>query len=566
MSLFQHRGATPVRDRETPEIRESFQLPVPVKDGGAPDGTPQRPFLGRLLERARRLVPKNALMVMLRMLQRRTITVNVQDGCLRVVVLKGRTVTAWGMSVASESLPRSGDAEEQIEGIADQLRALLEELPPRHGRLVTCLPIYTPLIRQLRLPRIGRRYISQVVFSEVLETIPFSEDQVDITWRRRRAGAWDEIVAVAVPREDMDRHVALLKEAGSRPGAAYAWATSLAAAGGVSDAILVDMELLSAALVLLREGVPRGVHRVELPGRDADPQARAEAVVRAVEQVGSYDQMANPDTEDVRLPAVFTGRLTTDATPVEALEATLGRDVLPFAPPLVYPGSFPAHEYAANLGMALSDMGRIGLFRGKGTPANLIPERHRVRPMPLLPFLVFAILAAFLYVASINGARVEDALYNQATLSSRVATLEGRERSLNLSLMRGDVLRGRIEEATRLASEMESTIQGQGREMETLLRQLEVITVEALPPGVHLSTLLLQNNGFVLSGTGPSYEDVLRYSEGLRAPGVFADVQVARVEMSGTAGAVSNGYEQDAAAVTFQIIPSLAVTRDAGTP
>ena len=76
--------------------------------------------------------------------------------------------------------------------------------------MVSSFPLYETLIRGLELPRIGRRYRRQVVESEVGETIPFTEDEVDIAWTHRKSEKGMEVFAAAVRKDAIDGHVALL--------------------------------------------------------------------------------------------------------------------------------------------------------------------------------------------------------------------------------------------------------------------------------------------------------------------------------------------------------------------
>ena len=83
-----------------------------------------------------------------------------------------------------------------------------------------------------------------------------------------------------------------------------------------------------------------------------------------------------------------------------------------------------------------------------------------------------------------------------------------------------------------------------------------------MSPQVQVSTLLLEKNGFTLGGTGPSYGEVIRYSENFLALGVFADVLVVRVEIQGTTGALDGSQAEGTGTVTFQIKPSVTLTLD----
>ena len=229
--------------------------PGRTRASGAPKaGTPPSPAMLRLREIVRKVMEstKNAF-------RRRTVTVDADQGFLRVVAFIGRQVVAWGTAPLGSDAESDGVSE--AGGDAGRLRWLLQELPFKNGRLVTALPTNAPLVRHLRLPKMRRRYVTQVILSEIADTIPFDMEEVERSWVQRRTDAGHEAMAVVVPKEAVDGHVKLLREAGRPPAATYARASALASGVGVQDAVMIDLGTVSVDIVLVREGSPRVTHR-----------------------------------------------------------------------------------------------------------------------------------------------------------------------------------------------------------------------------------------------------------------------------------------------------------------
>lgn len=474
-------------------------------------------------------------------LRRCTTTLSVENGVVRVVVVKGREVLAWGTVNLEEE--REGEeesiAQDQDERDADRLQALLKELHVRRGRLVTDLPLYTPLMRRLQLPKIRRGYLEQVVLSEVTETIPFSQDEVDITWQYRRNGTDQEVFAIAVPKKTVDDHVRLLKKANIRPAAAYSKAMALAFTAGVPDAIVAHLGPSQATIFLVRGKAPLVVHQVELPEGDTGPQEQAEAVARAVELVDSYYQPFDSKDEGQPLPVVLSGQLTRRAPLVEALQHLLEREVLPFASPFVYPDHFPPSEYAANLGLALADRARTKargkLPKQKAPSVNLLSERHLPQPLPIRPVAAFVALLLFAIVAFNTTAPVDAVVSTTAELSTRLATLQRQERLHQLSLSHARTIEKRTQAVNQLADGSESLLVDLQDQMYTFLVRADTLTQKALPPNVELSTFLLEGDSFVLTGTAYTYQDAFYYRENLRASRFFTNVNILQIMASETA-------------------------------
>ena len=335
---------------------------------------------------------------------RRNVTLTLKDGVIRAVVFKGRKVVTWGTaSLADKPLAEADDPDAQEKGQNDHVRVFLRELGVGHGRVVTDLPLHTALTRHLPLPKIGRRYLEQVILSEVSETIPFSVEEMDLAWHVRSNDTGQEALTVAVSKEAIDDHVRLMKESGIRIKAIYSKAAALAHACALSDGIVAHLEPSRGEFVLVRQWVPRAVYQMKLPESDTSPQQFAEEVSRAVEHVAGYHQHVGPGDGSRPLPVVLTGQLSSKSSLVEALQQALQRDVLPFEPPMEYPDHFHPSEYAANLGLALADQSRTkprSSTSSHGVPSvNLLPERHLPRSLPVRPTAIFVALLLFGVVA-----------------------------------------------------------------------------------------------------------------------------------------------------------------------
>ena len=225
----------PTADPAGLEVSEARQPARPSRNGETPSGPPARPvapgFLQRLGESLRRV------------LQGPTLTVSIEGGTVRVVVLRGQMVVAWGMKSTEEHLDlenAQGDSRRDAQAAA--LKELLRELG--RGRVVTDLPLNDSLMRQLEVPEMSRRYVEPMVTSEVLETIPLFEAEADISWRIHRNHVRNhvhqEVFAAAVPKRAMDNQVHLLRDAGIRPAVAYSRAVALACAANQADAIVMQ--------------------------------------------------------------------------------------------------------------------------------------------------------------------------------------------------------------------------------------------------------------------------------------------------------------------------------------
>ncbi|MBI4340330.1 MAG: hypothetical protein HY680_10345, partial [Chloroflexi bacterium] len=333
MALRLQRRSSLVNDATPPTTlppaSEGASLPLPGDALARPEG-----------RKAEAAPPRRGMLAALPVQRRRRVTVDIHDGVARVVLLRGLQVVAWGKA----TLPPGALVGEEATGDAlpstEQLRALLRDLCPRKARLVTSLPSSLCLIRELRLPRMAGRYLRQVVAAELLESVPFSQAEVDIAWRRQRAGRGYAVVAAVAPAQAVDLHVGLLRGAAARPRAAYPRPVALALACGLADGILLDLGSRSVELALVKNGVPQIQHQLDMPGPWDEDMSGTAALALAVEQMAAYG--GEEDAASIGgLPVAITGEKALEQGIAESLEVALDREVRPVRPPVAYPDHVP---------------------------------------------------------------------------------------------------------------------------------------------------------------------------------------------------------------------------------
>ena len=470
-----------------------------------------------------------------------TLTLSLDDGGARLVIFHGNQVVAWDQGRwDSPSDEAESEASPMARGAA-HLRELLAELKIRRGRMVTDLPLYAPLVRQFQLPKVRGRYLEPMVVSEVLDTIPFAREEVDISWRSDKRREGQDILAVAVPRQRVDSQVRFAKDAGLPPKAAYSKASALALATGLSDVILVHLEPGETGLVLVAGGSPKVVHQLDLKQLDDEPSKWVDVLGRAVEQVAGYYQSLDSEADSEALPVVLTGQFSNNASVPATLSKVLNRPVLPFAPSMEYPPDFPATEYASNLGLYLADQAK-GASSGKGAVPmgpclNLLPERHL--PQSLLPikaFFTFVVLVLLTIPVFPAAGQVEAAVQDAEQLASELAVME---REVIQHRKAGSLERRtneRVERNAKQTADLNLRLDQLASDMEMTISRLVAITDTALPRDVQLESLAPEGVGLGISGGADSYDAVLQYAVNLQDSSLFSNATVQHAKGSSQEG------------------------------
>ena len=182
----------------------------------------------------------------------------------------------------------------------------------------------------------------------------------------------------------MDEMVKTVRDSNLAPSGVYPKAAALAAAVALPDVFILHMTKAQTAVILVRGGVTRIVHRLELP---QDINEQAEVIAMGVGQVAGYHRSQRPDDDVAELPVVVTGGVEEVKELVDRLAATLDRPILPFEPNVEYPEGFDPAEYAANIGLYLAHRSRESAK--VISTQNVLTERHGPKKLPMAATAVF---------------------------------------------------------------------------------------------------------------------------------------------------------------------------------
>ena len=465
-----------------------------------------------------------------------TMTLSIEDGHARLLVFKGDRIIAWRSgqiaqppeeaSANSDEDPANAAESEERAGapVFNPLGSLLEGLPIRGKRVVADLPLYVPLLRHVPIPDVKGRFLKEIVTAEVMDSVPFAANEVDIHWRIIKGEGAREASVIAVPRAHMDSQVGVIRDSQLAPSAVYPKAAALAAAVGRPDVFILHLTNAQTAVVLVRGGVTRIVHRLELP---RDTAEQAEAIAMGVGQVAGYHRSQRPEDDVSGLPVVVTGEVIQMHGLLGPLAAALDRPIQTFRSDLGCPDGFDPAEYVSNIGLFLASRSKESarLIAAQ----NVLPERHRPRPLPVVPAAVFAGLLALGFLAFNLTGWISGVAEELGPLNAKLDIRLGQARDYRLTVARQIGIDQRIATAESEALELEAHLLFLEQEMAILLSRIGDITSIADSSNVELSRLVPIPEGFSVSGTAENYSDVLGYAASMRSSPNFADATVIQV-------------------------------------
>ena len=326
----------------------------------------------------------------------------------------------------------------------------------------------------------------------------------------------------------MDGQVDIVRDAQLAPSAVYPKAAALAAAVAQPDVFILHVSPAETAVILVRDGVPRIVHRIELPQNITQ---QAEAIAMGVEQVAGYHRSHRPDDDVAGLPVVITGAVKQAQDLVELLSTTLNRPILPFEPGLGCPEGFDPAEYASNIGLFLTSP--IKESARVIATQNVLPERFSPRPLPVAATAVFAGLLALGFLAFNVTGLVSDVAGELDPLNVKLELMESQARDYRLTVARQRVFDQQDAGVDLEILEIEAHLLSLEQEMDTLLAHIDDITKNADSTNVDLLQMVPLPDGFSVSGNAASHSDVLGYAASMRASPNFNDAMVSQVADAG---------------------------------
>jgi hypothetical protein len=470
----------------------------------------------------------------------RSITIAIDESNIRIVAFAGRRVVDWGTIDLGEG--------------ALELPVSFKRYTGRFARKITDLPFYAPLVRFIDKPGVQSRYVTPVIEASVATSIPFEPSEVDIAWRDLDEGRGPEVMVTATPKREIDAHVDLMNIIGITPSALYSKSAALAMAAGIPNAIVTHLGAISADLVLVRDDIPRSVHRVALPQRD-DPEAFAAVLTQAVDELAGYDHERVNDSSVGEVPWIVLTGSVPDAGPLHrALQTALGGRLRLPSPQVWYPDGFPAAEYASNLGLAVADWSAhprrwLRDDEALAPSIDLLPERHRSRVFPktAVRMAIISAGAALLVSTALFGAG--QARATTADLQTEITRLESQARLDAIQASRFNRDQTVVASINRQLEGLTALESSQQADVTDVITRLGLLTIDSPVRRVNAVSVDQVRGLLRVTANATSINQALAFTDAMRASGLYEQVDVKDVAV----GATASGSQPGAGDLTVNI-------------
>jgi len=290
------------------------------------------------------------------LLSRPVITLHVEGDSVRLLVVRGRQITDWGVQPLEPGLVRGGVVADQ-QAVGMQVRSLLASHHIGNGRLVAGLTGQRSVPRILDFPEMSSQLLEEAIPREMKRQMPVPLEEMHLSWQVVGSENGNlRVFALGVPRDVLDPLVEAIKLSGRRPHSVDIKPLALVRAVGRRDALIADLEPEGVDVIVVRDGIPATVRTVSLgpqAGEIEDKVRRlGEELTRTVK---FYSDTRLEEALPPSTPVCLTGSLAEEVASSGIVEASVAYPVEALSPPLECPPDLPVATFMVNIGLALKE-------------------------------------------------------------------------------------------------------------------------------------------------------------------------------------------------------------------
>ena len=285
-----------------------------------------------------------------------TVTVNIEERCLRLLTVKGRKVQKWGQVPLEPGLVENGLVRDPAQvGLA--LEALFREQKVRKKGVITSLTVIGlgSTSQVFDLPKMKPNLLADAIGREARRAMPVPVDELYLSHQVvGEKGNMQQVYVLGAPRDLVDAHITAFQMAGIQLKAMDLKPLALIRAINQSDAVIADLENESFYIILVRDAVPDITRSAILHREGLDLQQKARRLVEEVIRTIDFYNHSHPDKLlEPTVPVFLTGELTGIPSLNETIRAEMGYTIEVPRPPLAYPEALPLSQFMVNIGLAL---------------------------------------------------------------------------------------------------------------------------------------------------------------------------------------------------------------------
>ncbi len=471
----------------------------------------------RARRRARRRGP--------RLYDRPNTTLYIDDAGIKLLVTRGRYVTAWAEAPLDPGLV-SGGLVTDIPAVAVKVRALLDEKHIKAKKITVGLSGLHCLSRIITLPRLNWSVLNEAVKREAERELPVTLENLYLAWQI--VGASKDklrIFLIAYARNSADAMVETVRRAGLKPAVMDLAPLAITRVANKRTAVIMDVGSKELDITVMVDGIPELVR--SLPLGEGTVRSQLPLIQDELERTLKFFNSMNWEDPLNKVVVFVSGQVADEPELYETLSERLGVAVVPPSPLLLYRG-LPRQAFMVNIGLAMKKFSA-----GKAGPVarvnlNVLPEVYRPHypsAGKVLPAAGAALaIAAVVWVAILSqtaAARTEEMRADLVAHNAALAQRQAEQRILKDSIA---ALEKQFAAETQTNDTFAASVSSIRTEQQAV--NSDIALVSGAADGVSLTVVRHLAGVFSVSGTASSEGMVFAYADRLMASGKYPEIVI----------------------------------------
>jgi len=444
---------------------------------------------------------------------RETVTLNVEESCLRLMVLRKKQVRLAISQPLEPGLVRNGTIVDRIK-LSQAIGDLFQRNRIKSKRVIVSIGGNGAFYRLISQPPVPSSMHAEAAKREAERLMPVSPSQLHLSYQVMPVSKTESMMSiVGLSRGASEGQVETLKMAGLAPYIMDIKPLAMARAVNEPEAILVDVQEGTFDIVLVTGGLPQIVRSMSFPSPSLPFAEKVEVVAQELDRTVKFHSSTRKDNAlGATAPLFISGEI--DRTGEEILSQRLGYATRPLPEPALALNGLDRRRYLVNLGLALKVSRRKDRLMGMNM--NVLPELYRPKRRSLARIFAVALLpvgvAALVWANSWLGAAKADS----RAVEKRLIEIERQVQMRQTQVAEVGTLEAKVAALAPLAADWEKVLANlhqsrmqasiePGRALKLAGQSIRLISVEYTDGG-----------SMTVTGAAPTKGDVLYYAERLR--------------------------------------------------
>jgi len=453
------------------------------------------------------------------------LTVNIEDGSVKITSLKGKRVVFAAEAPLQAGWVRNGVVFEKGH-VSQVISMVLAQYKITDKEAVAGVSGIQSIYRVVYVPKLSPALMAEAARKEMARAIPVPLASLYTSWTEVKTSDIEvALCLLGIPHDNVNSVTETLKLCGLQ--LKYLELKPLAVSRVIDEktAIVINVQPSSFDMIVISNGLPELMRSLPFPGGAAMSDGdRARMVKEEVDRTINFYNSGHPSSPlGQQTYCVVSGILR------ETLSMVMGYPVKPAPALLAYPPEHDANDFIVNSGLALrtiSQLTRVNINVMPGTAPAARPAAAGINPAPLVALGLCAVLALGMWL--MGGMAEKQTSDMQLLMNEKNTQLSSMQKQYRDATEQTTKASDTYQQAlTRLNAPIKALAVGRGL-VNSGLGQV----FATLPATVYLTSVGDDGSTIDVKGSAPSEEIMLNYARDLRASGLYSLVMISSVSTS----------------------------------